>query len=74
MGAAQKKEMTKAKAVTPVAEAEFLSIDEAAVLLRINRHTLYEAVKRGEVPGIVKIGRILRIRRSALLECGGDVA
>ena len=74
MGAVAKKETTKAKAVTPVAEAEFLSIDEAAELLRVNRHTLYEAVRRGEVPGIVKIGRILRVRRSALLASGGDVA
>jgi len=66
---------TKAKLVRPVVDAEFLSIDEAADLLRVNRNTLYEAAKRGELPGIVKIGRILRIRRSALLTSGGaDVA
>ena len=47
---------------------EFLSIDEAAELLRVNRKTLYDAVKRGELPGIVKVGRLLRVRRSALTE------
>jgi len=47
--------------------AEFLSVDEAAELLRVNRNSLYAAIKRGEVPGVVTIGRVIRIRRSALL-------
>ena len=47
---------------------DFLSIDEAAALLRVNRNTLYEAAQRNELPGVVKIGRILRVRRSALME------
>ena len=47
---------------------DFLSIDEAAALLRVNRKTLYEAAQRNELPGVVKIGRILRVRRSALME------
>lgn len=51
-----------------VAAHDFLSIDEAAVLLRVNRNTLYEAAKRNELPGVVKIGRILRVRRSALMD------
>ena len=51
---------------------DFLSIDEAAALLRVNRNTLYEAAKRNELPGVVKIGRILRVRRSALFETGNE--
>ena len=47
---------------------DFLSIDEAAALLRVNRNTLYQAAQRGELPGVVKIGRILRVRKSALME------
>lgn len=50
------------------AEAEFLSVDEAAALLRVNRNSLYQAVERREVPGVVRIGRTIRIRRSALNE------
>ncbi|WP_395830372.1 helix-turn-helix domain-containing protein [Archangium violaceum] len=46
---------------------EFLTVDEAAVLLRVNRKTLYESIRRGEVPGAVHLGRSVRLRRSVLL-------
>jgi len=46
---------------------EFLTVDEAAALLRVNRKTLYESVKRGLVPGVLQIGRSIRIRRSVLV-------
>jgi len=42
-------------------------VDEAAAILRVNRKTLYEAVRLGTVPGVVRIGRNIRISRSALL-------
>ncbi len=48
----------------------FLSVDEAAELLRLNRKTLYEAVKLGRVPGVVRVGRSIRIRRATLLTWG----
>lgn len=54
-------------------EPEFLTVDEAADLLRINRKTLYEAIQRGEVPGVLRIRRTIRISRTALDEaayCG----
>ncbi len=44
-----------------------LTIDEAARLLRVNRKTLYDAVKLGRVPGVIRLGRAIRIGRSALL-------
>lgn len=44
-----------------------LTVDEAARLLRVNRKTLYEAVRAGEVPGVVRVGRSIRIGREALL-------
>ncbi|NTX35402.1 helix-turn-helix domain-containing protein [Myxococcus llanfairpwllgwyngyllgogerychwyrndrobwllllantysiliogogogochensis] len=47
---------------------EFLTVKEAAKLLRVNRKTLYEAIRLGQVPDIVRLGRVLRIRRSALVE------
>ncbi|PTL79769.1 helix-turn-helix domain-containing protein [Vitiosangium sp. GDMCC 1.1324] len=46
---------------------EFLTVDEAAALLRVNRKTLYESIRRGEVPGAVHLGRSVRLRRSVLL-------
>lgn len=51
------------KESTPI---EFLSVDEAAALLRVNRKSLYQAIDRGEMPGVIKLGRTIRIRRSAL--------
>jgi excisionase family DNA binding protein len=47
--------------------AEFLTVDEAATLLRVNRKTLYESIRRGEVPGTIHVGRSVRLRRSVLL-------
>lgn len=44
-----------------------LKADEVAELLRINRKTLYEAVQRGELPGVIRIGRSLRFRRDDVL-------
>ncbi len=44
-----------------------LTVDEAARLLRVNRKTLYEAIRAGEVPGVVRVGRSIRIGRDALL-------
>lgn len=47
---------------------EFLTVDEAAILLRVNRKTLYESIRLGQVPGVMRVGKALRIRRAALLE------
>ncbi|QSQ11910.1 helix-turn-helix domain-containing protein [Myxococcus landrumensis] len=47
---------------------DFLTVEEAAVLLRVNRKTLYEAIRLGQVPGVMRLGRVLRIRRSTLVE------
>lgn len=42
-------------------------MDEAARFLRLNRKTLYDAVRAGELPGVVRVGRSIRIGRDALL-------
>lgn len=62
MGAAEKQDD-----VTPQSAPEFLSIEEAAVLLRVNRKTLSEMIKSDAPPWAKPIGRLIRIRRSALL-------
>ncbi len=46
---------------------EFLTVEEAAALLRVNRKTLYESIRLGQVPGVIHLGRSIRIRRVVLL-------
>jgi excisionase family DNA binding protein len=43
----------------------FLTVDEAAKLLRVCKKTIYEAIQRGEIKA-VKVGKALRIRRDSL--------
>ena len=45
-----------------------LTADELAEFLRLTRSAVYTMVARGELPGVVKIGRRLRFRREAVLE------
>jgi excisionase family DNA binding protein len=61
-GDASGAERAGSRALPPV-----LTVDEAARLLRVNRKTLYEAVRAGEVPSVVRLGRSIRIGRDALL-------
>jgi excisionase family DNA binding protein len=46
---------------------EILTATEVASLLRVNRKTLYEAVQRDQIPGVVRVGRVLRFHRDAVL-------
>jgi excisionase family DNA binding protein len=45
-----------------------LCVEEFARLLRVNRKTAYEAVANGQVPGVRRLGRTIRIDRDAVLE------
>ncbi|WP_338267208.1 helix-turn-helix domain-containing protein [Corallococcus caeni] len=42
-------------------------MDEVAALLRVNRKTLYESIRLGQLPGVVRVGKSLRIRRASLV-------
>lgn len=44
-----------------------LTVEETAALLRINRKTVYDLVRRDQLPGARKLGRALRFHRDALL-------
>jgi excisionase family DNA binding protein len=59
---------TKACTDTPTTARAFLTVPELAELLRISRNAAYLAIERGEVPGVVRIGRTIRIRRSAVVQ------
>lgn len=47
-------------------EPELLTVDEAAVLLRKSVKAVYCMIEREQVPGVVRIGRKVRIRRDDL--------
>ena len=49
---------------TPV----LLTPNEVAELLRTSRKAIYSMVERGQLPGIVRIGRRVLVREDALLD------
>lgn len=53
-----------AAAVVPV-HAAYLSVDEAAAVLRVDRKTIHRAVASGELP-YLRLGRVIRIPSAAL--------
>ncbi len=49
------------------APKQVLTVDELAALLRVNKKTIYDAIKNGEIPGVRKIGRVFRISKPKVL-------
>jgi excisionase family DNA binding protein len=52
-------------ATAGAAHAAYLSVDEAAALLRVDRKTIHRAVAAGELP-YLRLGRVIRIPSAAL--------
>src|SRR5262249_52784351 len=46
----------------------FMTVDELAALLRVNRKTVYAAIEAGEIPGVKRLGRVIRLYRRTVLE------
>jgi excisionase family DNA binding protein len=44
-----------------------LNVDELAALLRVERKTVYGAIARGEIPGVQRVGTLLRVSRERVL-------
>jgi excisionase family DNA binding protein len=44
-----------------------LTAEELAALLRVQPKTVYAAIRRRQIPGIVRVGRLIRISRTAVL-------
>jgi excisionase family DNA binding protein len=44
-----------------------LTADELAALLRVERKTVYAAIRRGEIPGVRRVGSCLRVSRDAVM-------
>jgi excisionase family DNA binding protein len=51
----------------------FLTVAEAATLLRKGRSATYAAIERGQIPS-VRVGRTLRVPRDGLLALGTEAA
>ena len=58
---------TLASLAHPGSLPAILKAEEVAALLRVNRKTLYEAVQRDEIPGVIRVGRCVRFSRDEVL-------
>lgn len=46
---------------------DVLTADEVASLLRVDRKSVYAAVARDEIPGVLRVGRLIRFSREVVL-------
>ncbi len=54
-----------------MSDPEFVTVKEAAALLRVNINTLYAVIRAGQLPGVARFGRnVIRINRAALAGVG----
>ena len=44
-----------------------LTVPELAALLRLDRKTVYACIKAGEIPGVRRVGRAIRVHRDQVL-------
>ncbi len=47
-------------------DAAVIRVEDLAAMLDIGRRAAYEAVARGDVPGVIRIGRSIRVSRQAV--------
>lgn len=41
-------------------------VEDLARYLRVDRKTAYQAIERGDIPGVRRVGRAIRINRAAV--------
>lgn len=46
---------------------DFMTVDEFAATIHVNRKTVYEAIRAGELPGVQRFGRRIRLYKPAVL-------
>lgn len=49
-----------------------LTVEEAAVVLGISRGSAYSAAARGDLPGVIRIGRRMVVSRARLMAALGE--
>lgn len=52
--------------------SEVMTVDELADAMRLDRKTVYGLIARGELPGVGRVGRSIRIHREAVLRWLAD--
>lgn len=57
--------LAKMAPVKTLMEELTVTVDDAAVLLRLSRHGAYAAIRKGQIPSI-RIGRVIRVPTAAL--------
>lgn len=58
-------------------ELKLLTVLEVAEILRVSTDHVYEMVRQGKLPGVVRVGRYIRIQAHELMEWidgGGEEA
>jgi excisionase family DNA binding protein len=45
---------------------DVVTVDELADYLRLDRKAVYDAIRRGEIPGVRRIGKVYRISRHSV--------
>ncbi|NQT73574.1 MAG: helix-turn-helix domain-containing protein [Chloroflexi bacterium] len=53
-------------------ESAVLKVNEAAKLLSVSNNYLYELINQNKVPGVIRVGRCIRISRKSLMTWIGD--
>ena len=61
----------KKSPVQPAPDAELLKVEEVAFVLRTTVGAVYAQIERGKMPGLVRMGRHLRVRRDDLRKAYG---
>lgn len=46
---------------------EVLTVPEVCKLLRLSKNTVYEAARKNRIPGMVRVGKVLRFSRDRVL-------
>jgi excisionase family DNA binding protein len=59
---------TRPWAARPVPLPALLRVEEVAELLRVNRKSAFAAVEAGELPGVARIRRSIRVSGDAMLD------
>jgi len=54
--------------MSAIDEPYLLTGDDVAALLRTTRKAIYTMVERGQLPGVIRIGRRIRFHRADLLD------
>ena len=59
---------TRSDLVTPHSFPALLTSGEVAALLRTTRKAVYAMVERGQLPGVVRLGRRVLFRQDAMVD------